>query len=194
MLYFPSKPCVYFIKLWVYSWEYTSQVHTNCHIFSLPLFNSKYHFLALSQETHSITSLLSQMDPTHRYWNMIRSLLLREKKNSPSNSNKKIFPWIHIFSLPSLPSKPFLKDLVHTTVVISSPPTVKCWKHSGLASITFLKHLSLRSPRNSKPSNKMDTGQAIYNVKFGSIWYSLPLAHSRNSYFPWTPWPSTLLS
>lgn len=145
--------------------------------------NSFYYLFTLSNGSYSQVLKHDQVSP-----------IKRKKKIVPATATKRSsLESISSLSLLFLQSH-FWKTLVHTTVVISSPPTVKCWKHSGLASITFLKHLSLRSPRNSKPSNKMDTGQAIYNVKFGSIWYSLPLAHSRNSYFPWTPWPSTLLS
>lgn len=47
---------------------------------------------------------------------------------------------------------------------------------------------------SSKSPNKIVTVQSMCTVNFGSIWYSLPLPHSRRSYFPWIPRPSTLLS
>lgn len=137
---------VFILKLWECLWEYTSHVHINYHIFSSSLFNSEYHFLVLSQDTHSITALPSQMDPSHRYWNMINNIIiininkiisLLKEENSPSNSNKRILPWIRIFSLLLFIQIHFWKTLIYTALVISSPPTVYCWNHSSLASIVF---------------------------------------------------------
>lgn len=61
--------------------------------------NSFYYLFTLSNGSYSQVLKHDQVSP-----------IKRKKKIVPGNSNKKIFPWIHIFSLPSLPSKPFLKD------------------------------------------------------------------------------------
>lgn len=132
------------------------------------------------------------MDSSHRDWNMIRYLLLKEKSKVPAKQRKDIplntYPLSPISSF-SASSKWFLKDISsyypghfltsHYLLLKTFPPGFHLlfWSRSP-------------SAHHGAPSHQTKWTQfrpyIMWNLT--TFWYNLLLPHFRNSCFPWFPW------